>query len=67
MVGKEVVAAQDKGGRIFRFSVTELTDGITRGHVIPPVVKPRGISLQSITANEYSDLKVGFDGKFTIM
>ena len=65
--GGEGGAVQDEVGRVLRCSVTQLPGGIARGCAVHPASKPRGISLQAITANQHSDSKVGSGGGLSIV
>ena len=60
-------AAQDEVGGVLRCSETQLAGGVARGCAIHPASKPRGVSLQAITANQHSKTKVGPDGGLSIM
>ena len=58
---------QDEVGRMLRCSVTQLAGGIARSCAVHPASKPRGISVQAITANQHSDTKVASGGGLSIV
>ena len=47
--------------------MTQLAGGIAGGCAVHPSPKPRGVSLQAITANQHSDTKVGSGGGLSIV
>ena len=53
--GGEGGAAQDEVGGVLRCSETQLAGGVAGGCAIHPASKPRGVSLQAITANRRSN------------
>ena len=57
--GGERGAAQDEVGGVLRCSETQLAGGVAGDCAIHPSSKPRGISLQAITANQHSNSEVG--------
>ena len=65
--GGEGGAVQDEVGGVLRCSVTQLAGGVAGGCAIHPVTKPRGVSLQAITANQHSNPEVGSGGGLTIV
>ena len=60
-------AAQDEVGGVLRCSEAQLAGGVARGCAIHPAPKPRGVSLQAITAKQHSKSKVGSDGGLSIV
>ena len=45
----------------------QLAGGIAGGCAVHPAPKPRGVSLQAVTANQDSDTKVGSGGGLSIV
>ena len=64
--GGEGGAAQDEVGRVLGFSAAQLAGGVAGGCAIHPTLKPRGISLQAVTANQHSNSKVDSGGGLSI-
>ena len=64
--GGEGGAAQDEVGGVLRCSETQLAGGVAGDCVIHPLTKPRGISLQAITANQHFNSEVGSGGGLSI-
>ena len=60
-------AAQNELGGVLRCSETQLAGGVASGCAIHPALKPRGVSLLAITANQHSKTKVGSDGGLSIV
>ena len=54
-------------GGVLRCSETQLGGGVAGGCAIHLASKPRGVSLQAITANHHSDLKVGSGGGLLVV
>ena len=65
--GGEGGAVQDEVGGVHRCSVTQLAGGIAGGCAVHPASKPRGVTLQAITANQHSDSKVGSGGGLSVV
>ena len=65
-VGGEGGTAQDEVGGVLRFSEVQLAGGDTGSCAIHPTSKPRGISFQTVTANQHSNSEVGFGGGLSI-
>ena len=65
--GGEGGAVQDEVGGVLRCSVTQPAGGISGGCAVHPAPKPRGASLQAITANQHSDTKVVSGGGLSIV
>ena len=53
--------------KILRCSAAQLVGGVAGGCAINPSSKPRGISIQTITANQHSDTEVGSGGGLSIV
>ena len=65
--GGEGGAVQDEVGGVLRCSETQLTGGVAGGCAVRPATKPRGVSLQAITANQHSNSEVGSGGGLSIV
>ena len=65
--GGEGGAVQDEVGGVLRYGEAQLTGGVAGGCAIHPATKPRGVSLQAITASQHSNSEVGSGGGLLIV